>query len=84
MIVNYLSKKNRNISLLSGDFRRTDESTPKFKPHVIMEYNKTKGGVDAVNKMAQHFSTKMASRQWTFAVLCNISDIEIYSLARNQ
>ena len=52
-----------------------DNSTQKKKPHIILEYNKKKGGVDTVDQMLRHFSTKMASRRWPLAVFCNILDI---------
>ena len=43
---------------------------------MILEYNKKKCGVDTVDQMITHYSTKMASRRWPLAVFCNIIDID--------
>ena len=76
-MVSYLVKKDKNVLLLtSSNFRNTvDNSTEKRKPHIILEYNLLKGGVDTVDQMLSHFSTKMASRCWPLAVFCNMLDI---------
>ena len=77
VVVSYLAKKDKNVLLLtSSNFRNTvDNSTEKRKPHIILEYNLLKGGVDTVDQMLSHFSTKMASRRWPLAVFCNMLDI---------
>lgn len=77
VIVSYVPKRNKNVVLLtSGNFRDTiDNTTEKKKPHIILQYNKKKCGVDTVDQMVSHFSTKMASRRWPLAVFCNILDV---------
>lgn len=77
VVVSYLPKRNKNVLLLSSkNFRAAvDETSDKKKPLMILEYNKLKGGVDSVDQMLRHFTTKMASRRWPLAVFCNLLDI---------
>lgn len=79
MIVSYIPKKNKNVLLLSSGciIDSVDRSTEKQKPDLIYEYNRSKGGVDTVDQMLRHYSTKMASRRWPLAVFCNILDISM-------
>ena len=56
----------RFLSLRYGaDFRRS---------RLVLFYNKNKVGVDAMDQMIRAYSTRTASRRWTFAVFCNILD----------
>ena len=48
---------------------------PKRKPQLILKYNRLKGGVDSVDQMLRHYTTKVASRRWSLAVFCNVIDI---------
>ena len=76
VIVSYIPKKKKNVILLtSGNYRDTTDNTEKKKPHIILQYNNIKCGVDTVDQMVTHYSTKMASRRWPLAVFCNILDI---------
>ena len=76
-MVSYVPKKNKNVLLLTSAkcSPTTDDSSQKKKPHLILEYNKKKGGVDIIDQMLRHFSTKMSSCRWPLAVFCNILDI---------
>ena len=74
-MVSYLAKKDKNGLLLTGsNFLNTvDNSTEKPKPHVILEYDHLKGGMDTMNQTS-HFSTKMPSCHWLLAVFCSMLD----------
>ena len=41
---------------------------PKEKPNTVMDYNRTKCGVDVVDQMARQYSSKVASRRWPMQV----------------
>ena len=75
-LVSYVAKRKKVVVLLSSNnLRDTVDQSPKRKPHIILDYNKFKGGVDTVDQMLRHFTTKMASRRWPLGVFCNILDI---------
>ena len=77
MIVSYTPKKNKNVLLLSSSrFHDTiDTSNAARKPALILQYNKLKGGVDTIDQMLRHYTTKIASRRWSFSTFCNTLDV---------
>lgn len=40
-----------------------------------MFYNSTKAGVDCMDQMVTHFTSKRSTKRWTFAFFCNMLDI---------
>lgn len=38
-------------------------------------YNRTKSGVDILDKILRQYSSRAATRKWPVVVFCNISDI---------
>ena len=45
-----------------------------MKPEAILFYNENKTGVDFMDQMVTHFTTKRSTRRWTFAFFCNMLD----------
>ena len=72
----YQGKPHKNVVMMSSmhpNVQIGDNS--KAKPETVTFYNKTKVGVDIVDKMARKYSVKSASRRWTFHTFCNILDL---------
>ncbi len=54
---------------------RLDEDDVKMEPQLVQFYNRTKGGVDTVNKMCGQYTTACISRRWSLAVFFAMLDI---------
>ena len=64
----YKCKKNKFVTLLSTLHQSITFEDPKNKPITILDYNKTKCGVDVVDQMARLYSCKVSSRRWPMQV----------------
>lgn len=51
------------------------DSTLSAKPEIISFYNKTKGGVDNMDKLLGEYSTKRRTRRWPLALFFNAIDV---------
>lgn len=71
----YVPKKNKSVVLLSTMHYDTAVSGDKQKPEIIHHYNATKGGVDSMDKMLSHFTTKRKTCRWPLALFFNVIDI---------
>ena len=79
MMTSYVCKKGKAVIMLSTsttDNTVTDAST-NFKPQTIMHYNRTKGGVDNVDRMLASVSTRRFTRRWPLIVFYNMIDISL-------
>lgn len=74
MIASYCPKKGKVVTLMSSlHFQgEVDETNPKNKPSMILEYNATKGGVDTADMMLRTYNTKRMTRRWPVAVFGNM------------
>uniref|UniRef100_A0A1B6CEU0 PiggyBac transposable element-derived protein domain-containing protein n=1 Tax=Clastoptera arizonana TaxID=38151 RepID=A0A1B6CEU0_9HEMI len=77
-MVSFVPKVNKAVILVSSmhDTKTIDPVTNK--PDIILDYNKTKGGVDTCDKMCAAYSVSRVTRRWPqaiFYVLMNISGI---------
>ena len=45
------------------------------KPLLILDYNKTKGAVDTLDKMCANYTSKRKTNRWPIVVFSNILDI---------
>ena len=52
-----------------------DVCTESRKPEILLTYNKTKGGVDAVDQMAHAFTTRRKTKRWPLEIFFNIIDL---------
>ncbi|XP_059169788.1 piggyBac transposable element-derived protein 4-like [Physella acuta] len=76
-LVSYQSKKQKNVLLLSTMHNNPDiDSTNALKkPEIVLYYNKTKGGVDAMDQMAKAFTVKRKTKRWPLVVFFNMIDL---------
>lgn len=47
----------------------------KKKPQIIIDYNKTKSGVDTMDKLVQTYTVKRQTRRWPVAIFYDMIDI---------
>ncbi|XP_028254563.1 piggyBac transposable element-derived protein 4-like [Parambassis ranga] len=80
-LISYVPKRNKTVVLLS-----TRHSTPeinadcnKMKPQAILDYNRTKGGVDNLDKLLATYSCRRMTKRWPVAMFHNILDVSAYN-----
>jgi hypothetical protein len=77
----YQGTKDKNVLLMSSHHDRVyidtqRENRPeKKKPNIIIDYNKTKFGVDALDQMTKQYNVKMPTRRWPVQVFYNILNL---------
>ena len=73
----YQSKPHKNVCVLSTMHTgiTIESQLPKKKPSSVIDYNKTKCGVDIMDQMARKYSVKTATRRWPVAVFYNMLDL---------
>lgn len=77
MVLSYCPKKGKVVTLLSTAHNDKKVSGAKEKPEVILDYNKTKSGVDTMDKMTRTYSVKRMTRRWPLTVFYNMIDISV-------
>ncbi|GFR81612.1 PiggyBac transposable element-derived protein 4 [Elysia marginata] len=76
MLFSYQSHRNKNVVVLSTMHNEREVADgEKRKPDVLLFYNQTKGGVDKMDKLAQTYTTKRASKRWPMVLFYNILDL---------
>lgn len=76
-LVSYCPKKGKTVVLLSSMHTKPEiavEQSSK-KPHMILEYNTSKCGVDKADQMLRMYTTKRMTRRWPMAIFYNMIDI---------
>ncbi|KAF2902881.1 hypothetical protein ILUMI_03302 [Ignelater luminosus] len=78
MLASYWPKKEKIATLLpivhdSGQISETE----KKKMQMIIDYNKTKSGVDTMHKLARTYIVKRKTRRWSVTVFYNMIDISV-------
>ncbi|XP_036322141.1 piggyBac transposable element-derived protein 4-like [Rhagoletis pomonella] len=75
-LVSYIGRKDK-CPVVQSTMHHTMSTgdPPKRLPEIIEYYNKTKGGVDTVDKMLSTYSCKRKTNRWPMAVFSNIVDI---------
>ena len=72
-MVSYIPKKNRCLILRSTLHNRKDVTSDiDKKPRIILDYNKTEGGVDSVDKKIACYTCKRKTNRWPVVVFSNI------------
>ena len=75
----YVAKKSKPVLILSTLHNNTAVSdTQTKKPLAILDYNTTKGGVDAADERIGTYSVKYITRRWHAVVFCNIVDCSAF------
>lgn len=80
-LVSYITKPRKFVVLLSSLHHQHEISTEenKFKPEIILTYNKTKSGVDILDKLVREYSCKRSTRRWPLRLFYNFIDIACYN-----
>lgn len=77
-MVSFVPKKNKNVILISSLHHDDVVNEENSKPEIILHYNKTKSGVDCVDKLCATYNVARNTRRWTMVVffaLLNIGGI---------
>ncbi|GAV06247.1 hypothetical protein RvY_16268-1 [Ramazzottius varieornatus] len=56
-------------------FSDIDESSKEEKPEIVMEYNRTKAGVDTLDQLTGNYSCRRKTSRWPMALFYDILDI---------
>lgn len=77
-LVSYVPKQNKvvlGLSTMHYDNTIDDSTGENQKPHIITFYNKTKGGVDVVDRMCSNYSVGRASNRWPLTMFFFLLDV---------
>lgn len=80
-LVSYKPSKNKNVLVVSSMHHHDDidqETGVQQKPIIITDYNRTKGGVDTVDKLCASYSCARNTRRWPmvlFYLVLNVGGI---------
>lgn len=74
-LVSYATKKNRSVILISTMHDRVEIDEETGKPEMIMDYNRTKGGVDSVDQKCANYSTKRKTYRWPLSLFFRFFDM---------
>jgi len=74
-LVSYVPAKNRAVVLLSSMHHDNKIDQATTKPEIIIDYNRTKGGVDTVDQLCHRYSVKRATRRWPLCIFFGILDL---------
>lgn len=78
MLVSYVPKRNRSVLLLAtSSTNKAVSNDEQKKPEIIKYYNKTKGGVDTVDRILASTSVKRYSNRWPTVVFFNMLDVSL-------
>jgi hypothetical protein len=74
-ICSYVPKKNKTVNMISTVHYSTTCAGEAKKPEAILYYNQNKAGVDCMDQMITHFTTKRPTSRWSLAFFYNILDV---------
>lgn len=75
-LVSYVPKANKQVVLLSTQHSTAEiVETRSKKPQMIIDYNKTKGGVDVFDQMVSVYSCSRQTNRWPMVVFYNLLDV---------
>lgn len=79
-IASYVPKKNRCVVMLST-MHHDNATDPHMenKPEIILDYNRTKGAVDTLDKLCCQYSTKRGTRRWPLSMFFTLLDISMHN-----
>lgn len=85
-LVSHIPRKNKNVFLLSTMHRVDAIDRTTGKPDMIIDYNRTKGGVDTVDKLCAAYNCARITRRWPMVIFygaLNIAGINAYVIYKN-
>lgn len=74
-LASYMAKKNKVVLILSTlhhDDKIDSESSTRMKPEIVTFYNKTKRGVDIVDKLCSEYDVSRNTKRWPMVVFYSI------------
>ncbi|XP_058235984.1 activating transcription factor 7-interacting protein 1 isoform X4 [Hemibagrus wyckioides] len=78
--VSYITKRGRNVTLISTRHRKAAVTEgPKKKPEMITDYTRCKGGVNNLEKVIGTYTCRMKTNRWPQMMLFNMVDITAYN-----
>ncbi|KAK7120985.1 hypothetical protein R3I94_020837 [Phoxinus phoxinus] len=79
-LVSYCPRKNKNVLLMSTLHRNAEISSKEHKkPEIILDYNKTKGGVDNLDKLVATYTCQRKTMRWPMVIFFNMLDVSAYN-----
>ncbi|XP_063352363.1 piggyBac transposable element-derived protein 4-like isoform X1 [Pelmatolapia mariae] len=93
VVLSYVAKKNKNVLLLTTSPRYVGPSGSPLepssnpdgggggsaKPSMVLHYNRTKGGVDNLDKVVGTYSCRRKTSRWPVALFHNMVDVAAYN-----
>ncbi|XP_039468119.1 piggyBac transposable element-derived protein 4-like [Oreochromis aureus] len=83
IILSYVTKKNKNVLLFTTAPRYHHRSDPEPRPSRsssnMLHYNRTKGGVDNLDKVVSTYSCRRKTCRWPVALFHNMVDVAAYN-----
>lgn len=80
-LVSYIPRKNKNVLLISSMHFSDDIDETTGKPEINIDYNKTKSGVDVVDKLSAAYNCARATCRWPMVLFygaMNVAGINSY------
>lgn len=74
-LVSYVTRKNKAVILMSTMHDSGDIDLETGKPHIILDYNGTKGGVDTLDKLCATYSVSRTTRRWPLSIFFSLINI---------
>jgi hypothetical protein len=75
-VVSYVPKKNKTVRVISTQFLDVSISDESHKkPIMILECNRSKGGVDNADKLVREYSCARRTSRWPLRLFMNMLDI---------
>ena len=80
VISSYVPKKRKAVIMLSSlHYSKDTDQTPPFKPNMIIDYNKSKSGVDSLDQVVKNYSCRRSSSRWPLQIFYWILDVAAYN-----
>lgn len=74
-LVSYVPKKNKNVLVLSTLHSTGEVDAKTNKPKIILDYNRTKSGVDTLDHLVRLYPCKRKTLRWPMVLFFNLIDV---------
>lgn len=74
-LVSFVPKKNKNVLLLSTLHNDAGIDACTNKPNIIVDYNRTKSGVETLDQLVRMYTCKRKTLRWPMVLFFNMIDI---------
>ncbi|XP_055079099.1 piggyBac transposable element-derived protein 4-like [Periophthalmus magnuspinnatus] len=79
-LISYLAKKTRNVLILTtAPHDEQEQQQQQHKPAAVLHYNRTKGGVDNLDKVTGTYSCRRKTCRWPMVIFHNMIDVSAYN-----